>query len=263
MSNNPHIKDADKMIDFFMNAKTHYLSEYRDEGLISFCLGVFGISQFDVKEIETSANDLRSIMMVISRELSEGKLEQFNSVVKDSVDKYEKWLYAVYNRRLPEESGEQILFSDCKDLTFFMNNVSQRKLVDSYFKLESDYTDTKQLPVVEVSLSKDSDCEDMATDYLKLEDGVIIFAVNEVPWTDRNKVWIGNKDNLNMILTSKFRKNKHKRLQAIIKEAYNKVGDELLFKTIIVEDKALDKADGYALEFNKDSSDKFIVIKRK
>lgn len=261
MEVNPRVKDADLLINFFSDIRGQYESLGARKGLVSFCLDVLGLESFDIREVESACSDLRSIMLVISRELDEDKLVRFNTVVKQGIDKIDMWLHGVYNRKISENDAE-LLFGNSSAIEYEVSKASKKILRDDYFNLVTDYKDRISGMAGYAVLEEESKA-DNATDLIFVANGQLYVAENDMPWTDRNKVWIGNRRMLERIITSKYRKLKDKRLVEIIKKAYEVFGDLLLFKTVVIEKGSLDKDAKYEFKLNKSNPNEFLTVKRK
>jgi len=260
MLENPHVEDADKLISFFSDTKKQYEKIGEGESLISFCLQVLNVPTFDMKEIEAALSDLNSIIILVARELQGEKLERFNRVVKAEVDKMDMWLHGVYNHKISPDNAE-LLFGEYSDVSYVISMASKKVLRDDYFKLTSDGTGTFNIPVPQTSLAKE-DGLDTGADYISGKDGYASILLNTVPWTDRNKIWTGNRKVFNERINGKYRKVKDKRLIAILKSLYEKIGDGILDTVITVEDGALKSDDSYNIVCKKAKGKYSITIKK-
>lgn len=261
MNENTHLEDADKLINFFVNIENQYLNFGKEKGLISFCLQVLNVESFDIKQIESALCDLRSITMVISRNIDEVKQVEFNSVVKTGIDKIDMWLHGVYNHKI-DFRDENVFFSDSNEVSSYLSKASKKVLRDDYFNLISAGNGVFNPNIVRTTIRDDGQ-ESMETNLITVHEGVCYYGQNETPWTDRNRIWIGNEKNLNELLEAKYRKAHDKRLVAIIKNAYELLGSKLLFRCIDVEEDALKSEKSYACKFNSDDSYVALTIQKK
>ena len=261
MKISPHIEDADKIIGFFQRAPEIYRNS-SCESLISFCLQVFGLERYDIAELDSAYNDLQTIIMLISREMDSQKGQEFNVIAKGFVNKYYKWLIATYNGQISDRMGD-ILFSDDLELNLAMFS-DNKILTPDYFQVISDYRGYPDVHFTRAQLSEEDSLE-LGCDVITVDknSGGTVLVERGLPWTDCIRLWIGNQRNLETILNGKYRKAKDKRLKEIIKNAYEKFDDDLLYKTIYIEQGALDKKDSFKLDFNTKEDDCIFAIRKK
>lgn len=260
MLENPHVKDADKLISFFLDTRGQYKSLGGEKSLISFCLGILNVPSFDMKEIEGALSDLNSIIILVSRELSGGKLERFNRVVKTEVDKIDMWLHGVYNHKI-SPTDEALLFGEYSDVSSAMSVASRKVLRDDYFNLITDGYGKFTLGEARGSLI-DEEGVDTGADYICAMNGGISIMNNNIPWTERNVIWTGSREVFNNRLNAKYRRVKDKRLIAILKGLQDKIGDSVYNTMIKVEDGALKSEDSYNVMCRKSCKGYSITIKR-
>ena len=254
-------KDADRMIDFFSDLEGQYSQYGPDKGLISFCLHIFNIDQIsDVGGLRDSYNDLRSIGFLISRSVDVEKQKEFKSIVMDGIDRVYMWLTSVYNHRV-DKNDASLLFSNDAFSNHMMKSVSARVLRDDYFTFINTKHNLTNPSHVIAELDTDL-AMSSGTDTLTIEDKNVVFGANRIPWTDREIIWTGNKQQLESRLNAKYRKAKDKRLIAIMKSSYITYGDNFLFKKIQIEEGALDKPNGFTVDKGEDGSGILLVVKK-
>ena len=251
MLDNPHIKDADKLISFFSDLNKQYKTIGSEGGLISFCLQVLNVQSFNMKDIEDSLSDLRSICSIISRDLDNVKQEEFNRVVKRSLDKMDMWLHGVHNRKISPEDSE-LLFGEYENVAFTMNVASAKVLRDDYFNLQTypENAGHSNALYTECDLA-DEDGYTTGDDYYIVEENGVTLAHNRIPWTKRNVLWTGNKIIFDQRVSAKYSKVAEKRLVAILKGLYEKIGNNVYNKLITIEEGALSKKDSYMVNCEK------------
>lgn len=230
-------KDAERMISFFKDLYGEYTRSSHAEGLVSFSLSILNVSTFNISEVESALSDLRSIVMMISRELNAEQLEEFNNVVVTGINKIDMWLHGVYNHKI-SMSDEELFFGKYSDVISVMNEASKRVLRDDYFKFDSDGTVGFNSGCVKCDIDSD-ECSKVASDYIFFEDGSLLCSKNTMPWIDREVFWVGTKAILESRLNGKYRKVRDKRIVAIMKSLYEKLGDAFINSNIHVEDLSL------------------------
>lgn len=261
MISSQHEQDADRIIRFFHDAKSIYKNSSH-ESLISFCLQVFGIEHYDIRELEESYKDLQTIVMLISRDLEGSKYQDFNIVANGYINKYYKWLVASYNGQISDTDGD-ILFNEDHSVNFEMFS-SKKILSADYFTVVSDYAGCPKKNYLVAELDND-ESKTLGCDIIVHDEKLnkMLLIERSVPWTDCCRLWIGNKKMLMIKLNGKYRKAKEKRLREILNAAYEKYGDKLLFNTISIESGSLDKKDAFVLDFNTPDEDCLFSIRRK
>ena len=260
MLENPHVKDADKLISFFSDTRKQYESQGGEKSLISFCLQVLNVPTFDMKDIESALSDLNSIIILISRELSGEELERFNRTVKTEVDKIDMWLHGVYNHKISPDNAE-LLFGDYSDVSYAMSVASKKVLRDDYFDLQTEGTGQFSIGVITGTLDKE-ESKTTGADYICTYGNGAAFMYNEIPWTERNVIWMGNEKMFNERMNGKYRKVRDKRLIAILKGLYSKIGDALVNAMITVEDGSLQSEDSYQVVCKKNDGIYSVTIKK-
>lgn len=261
MVNSPHKQDADKIIGFFSNAREVYESS-DCESLISFCLQVFGIKQYDIRELDSACDDLKTIIMLISREMNSKEGQDFNTIATGYINKYYKWIVATYNGQISDDDGT-ILFSSDPILNLEMCSNSKILSAD-YFTVVSEHRGFPDKLFFTTELYKEESAE-LGCDIIVSNshgNGTMLIE-RTVPWTDCRRLWVGNKRMLMMRLNGKYRKVKDKRLREILSAAYEKYDDDLLFKTIYIEPGSLDKKDSFVLDFNATEDNCLFAIRKK
>ena len=58
---------------------------------------MFGIKQYDIRELDSACDDLKTIIMLISREMNSKEGQDFNTIATGYINKYYKWIVATYN----------------------------------------------------------------------------------------------------------------------------------------------------------------------
>ena len=268
MKENQHIKDADKLIEFFGDLENEYQKFQGDKNLISFCLAILNVESLnDIAKVEAAISDLRSICLVISRDLSSDKEQEFNSVVRTGIDRIDMWLHAVRNHKIDSNDADALF---CKDLDINrrVQNASKKILRDDYFDFILTGNGKFNIETMEAYQDKKI-ASQVPVDVLAVGDvfGNGSYARvsfdNDVPWTEREVIWTGNELMMKSRLNAKYRKAKEKRLIGIMKSAYEKYGNAFLFRRILVKDKALDKPDGYEVVAGSKEDNAFLVVQRK
>ena len=260
MSENTHVKDADELISFFSDFKGRYERCSSEKNLISFCLEVINVDNFNMKDIESSLNDLNSILQIISRDLSGILLDRFNSIVKESVNKIDMWLHGVYNHKISPDNAN-LLFGDLKDVSYVMSMASKKVLRDDYFNIiDFNHYGFNNL-ITEYSFDEESSYT-TPDNYLYVENGNMSCIKNIVPWTDRKVLWTGNKTIFNNRINSKYRKVKDRRLVAILKSLYETIGDGIIDNVITIEEGSLAKDNTYSIECKKHGTKYDVTIKK-
>lgn len=261
MENVTHVQDADKLIDFFSNDREIYESRCQNGGLISFCLNMLNIEHFDIKDVEASMDDLRSIVQIISNSLSQSKREEFNSIVAAGIDRYDKWLHGVFNHMIPIDN-EDLLF-DAKSMSSSLATMmaSIRVMPEDYIRVESPWEGYKYFESEESQLSDELSKEFPVSPIMFL-DGKLVFCEKSVKWTGCNKIGFGDVASIENMINGKYRKKSEKRLITIISECYKRIGDKMCFKILSIEDGSLDKEDSYVID-TKTPDDGCIVSIRK
>lgn len=261
--NNQYVKDAEKLLDFFKNDEIIYNRDFIDRGSVYFCLTVLGLERFNIEEIELASDSLNSIVSIISRNISKGMQSEFLSTVRDSINRYVSWLKAVYNHKIDENSCE-VLFNKSEFSSNLISKIGDiKEIPNDFFTLVTKFNDKKILPVQCAELDNVDNKKDSATDIILLVNDEVTYIYNDIPWTDRNKIWIGDSRMLNIMLSGKYRKVRDKFLVGVIKSLHDKFGDNILFKTIVVNpDVSFRKGSNISIEVNSDDSDRFAVIKK-
>ena len=260
MLENPHVKDADKLISFFSDTRRQYESLSGEKSLISFCLGILNVPSFDMKEIEAAISDLNSIIILVSRELNADKLEEFNRVVKTEVDKIDMWLHGVYNRKI-SPTDEALLFGAYSDVSSAISVASRKILRDDYFNLVTAGYGKFSLNESKGSIV-DEEGKDTGSDYICASQGGISIMYNNVPWTERNVIWTGTREEFNNRVNAKYRRVKDKRLIAILKALQDKIGDDVYNILVTVEEGALKSEDSSNIVCKKHDGKYDVTIKR-
>ena len=256
MTKNPHIEDADKMINFFSNIRANYESMGMGKGLVSFCLDILNVSSFDMKLVESSLADLQSIMLVISRDLTGEHLSRFNSVVKEQVDKMDMWLHGVYNHKIaPTE--EDLFFGDFEEVNAYMKLASKKVLRDDYFDV---YEKNAYYMTAEMDDTSEYTVKESATDEIGFYDGMLVVEENPLSWTQRNVIFTGNKQEFENKVTAKYASKHDKRLVMILKGLFESIGDAVFNKVIRVQEGSLKSDNSYRVNCKKLKSGGYDIV---
>ena len=254
--------DAQKLINFFENDRDIFNNSGLGVDIVSFCAGVFNIDRLDIQELDNANNDLMSILMIISRDLNVDVAERFNKVVMTAVPFYYNWLKGVIKGMISVDDLDVLFTRDTKATTE-VHTLARYELTMNYFGLNSDASGFKVNTHFDVGLVEE-ERKTIAVDVLiPDEEQNILCITNDMPWTDRNAIWTGDRRYLSDILNAKYRKKRDQRLIEIMRNLYSRIGDKMLFRIIEVEDKAIDKPDSFGLRLHSDDDQTILTIYKK